>query len=337
MSQYSYKYDEFIGPETLFTEYKEFSFFKSGFFSDSTQIEMYCKTNTFDFTPLVLSSLELYIKQYIPRYVSSFWNGSIENGYLYIGVNDYGMIKGIPIKNVNKDELYTWLQKTIEKCKAKYIPKKYKKNILITFDLNSVSNPQMPSTDLHPDYIEYTHKKEAFEDRYRMFLQTYDDWKQRFSIINCKLVDIVNTPKYRVQLQDFIRKMDPYNPIINLLDTDFMLEYKTGDEMRSTNFNETNPYYWVTLFKDKWIDEYKKAKPIFTEIFYKNVPYNLMIGGEMIPYWMNYNTDMHLYVIKINIQLKPTLETMYYYDSICNKNIKCKRVIDKGQPVCIPF
>lgn len=337
MSQYSYKYDEFIGPETLFTEYKEFSFFKSGFFSDSTQIEMYCKTNTFDFTPLVLSSLELYIKQYIPRYVSSFWNGGIENGYLYIGVNDYGMIKGIPIKNVNKDELYTWLQKTIEKCKAKYIPKKYKKNILITFDLNSVSTPQMPSTALHPDYIEYTHKKEAFEDRYRTFLQTYDDWKQRFSIINCKLVDIVNTPKYRVQLQDFIRETDPYNPIINLLDTDFMLEYKTGDEMRSTNFNETNPYYWVTLFKDKWIDEYKKAKPIFTEIFYKNVPYNLMIGGEMIPYWMNYNTDMSLYVIKINIQLKPTLETMYYYDSICNKNIKCKRVIDKGQPVCIPF
>ena len=206
MSQKSYEYNEFIGPETLFTEYKEFSFFKSGFFSDSNQTEMYCKTNTFDFTELVRSSLEMYIKQYIPRYVSSFWNGGIENGNLYIGVNDYGMIKGVPMKNVNKDELYIWLQKTIGKCKSKCIPKKYSKNISITFELISVSNPSTPSTFLHPDYIEYSRKKEAFEDRYRSFLQTYDDWKQRFSIINCKLVDIVNTPKYRVQLQDFIRE-----------------------------------------------------------------------------------------------------------------------------------
>ena len=332
-----YTYNEFIGPETLFTEYKEFSFFKSGFFIDSTQTEMYCKTNTFDFTELVRSSLEMYITQYVPRYVSSFWNGGIENGNLYFGVNDYGMVKGIPIKNANKEELFIWLQKTIGKCKAKCISKKYKKNISITFDLIPVSTPPMPSTDLHPDYIEYTRKKEEFEDHYRAFLQVYEDWKQRFSIVNCKLVDIVNIPKYRVQLQEFIREMDPSNSIIKLLDTDFMLEYKSGDEMRSTNFNETNPYYWVTLFKDKWIDEYKKAKPVFTEIFYKNVPYNLMIGGEMIPYWMNYNTDMHLYIIKINIELKPTLETMYYYDNVCNKNIKCKRVMDKGQPVCIPF
>ena len=193
-----YTYNEFIGPETLFTEYKEFSFFKSGFFSDSTQTEMYCKTNTFDFTELVSSSLELYIKQYIPRYVSSFWNGGIENGKLYIGVNDYGMVKGIPIKNVNKEELYIWLQKTIEKSKAKCIPKKHAKNISITFDLIPVSNPPMPSTDLHPDYIEYSRKKEEFEDNYRAFLQVYEDWKQRFSIVYCKLVDIVNIQKYRV-------------------------------------------------------------------------------------------------------------------------------------------
>lgn len=332
-----YEYNEFIGPETLFTEYKEFSFFKSGFFSDSTQTEMYCETNTFDFTELVRSSLEMYIKQYIPRYVSSFWNGGIENGDLYIGVNDYGMIKGIPMKKVDKNEMYIWLQKTIGKCKKKCMPKKYSKNISITFELIPVSNPPKPTTFLHPDYIEYTRKKEAFEDRYRSFLKTYEDWKQRFSIINCKLVDIVNTPKYRVQLQNFIREMDPSNPIIHLLDTDFMLEYKSGDDMRSTHFNETNPYYWVTIFKDKWIDEYKKAKPVFTEIFYKNMPYNLLIGGEMIPYWMNYNTEMNLYVVKININLKPTLEIMHYYDDICQKNIKCKRVMDKGQPVCMPL
>ena len=331
-----YEYNEFIGPETLFTEYKEFSFFKSGFFSDSTQTETYCETNAFDFTELVRSSLEMYIKQYIPRYVSSFWNGGIENGELYIGVNDYGMIKGIPMKKVDKNEMYIWLQKTIGKCKTKCMPKKYSKNISITFELIPVSKPPKPTTFLHPDYIEYTRKKEAFEDRYRAFLKTYDEWKQRYSIINCKLVDIVNTPKYRVQLQEFIREMDPSNPIIDLLDTDFMLEYKSGDDMRSANFNETNPYYWVTIFKDKWIDEYKKAKPVFTEIFYKNMPYNLLIGGEMIPYWMNYNTEMNLYVVKININLKPTLEIMHYYDDICKKNIKCKRVMDKGQPVCMP-
>lgn len=324
-----FQYDEFIGTETLCKEYKEFSFFKTGFDMETEESEMYCETNSFEFTHLVLSNLSMYIKQYIPRYISGFWNADIKSGSVYIGVNDYGLIKGIAVKSVNERELYRKLKKTLSKYNDK--------SVSITFELCPITTPPMPSTFIHPDYTDYICKKELFIERYNAFLKTYEEWKQKYCIISCKLIDIVNTPVYRKQLQEFIQTIDPSNSVIHLLDTDFILQYKSGLEMRAINFNDTNPYYWVTLFKDKIIDESKKSKPVFTETFYKNVPYNLLIGGEMVPYWMNYNNDMSLYVVRINIKLNPTSEPLYYYYIQSDKMIKCKRVMERGQPVCLPI
>ena len=90
-------YNEFIDEETLPREYKEFTFNLSGIQIDNKVAEEYCKTNRFDFNKQVNSNIKKYFKMYAPKYMVSFFNSKI-NGELFIGVDDWGFVKGIPYK-----------------------------------------------------------------------------------------------------------------------------------------------------------------------------------------------------------------------------------------------
>ena len=90
-------YDEFIGPEDENTEYKEFTFNLAGPTLDTKLAESYCQNSKFDFNESVIFNLKRYFKVYMSKYFNAFNNASIE-GDLYIGVNDFGFVKGIPYK-----------------------------------------------------------------------------------------------------------------------------------------------------------------------------------------------------------------------------------------------
>ena len=106
--------------------------------------------------------------------------------------------------------------------------------------------------------------------------------------------------------------------------------------MKDLKLDKNNPYYWVTTYKDEYIEEYKKNKPIFNDTFSRiNTPYNLLIGvGDMIPYWLNNNFNMKLYVIRVILKKKNTGKIYSYYDNITNEWTSCKRMYEGGQPIC---
>ena len=114
------EFNEFLGPENENTEYKEFAFSSAGLGTiiDSKLAEIYCQNCKFEFNDAVLLNLKKYFKVFVPKYFSAFINASIE-GDLYIGVNDYGFVKGIPYQgeipiDFLKDRIFSSLKKYIQ-------------------------------------------------------------------------------------------------------------------------------------------------------------------------------------------------------------------------------
>jgi hypothetical protein len=108
------------------------------------------------------------------------------------------------------------------------------------------------------------------------------------------------------------------------------------------------PYYWVCQWKDKMVDKMRLIKPIFKEPdFYHNVPLNLIIStSDMIPYWMNNNHNMNLYLIHIKFNTFMSVygqqiefKNYFNYKSYNDKKWCCcyRNILSNGDPVCTPL
>jgi hypothetical protein len=328
-----YSFNDCIGPETLYREYKEFSLHKTGISFDIKQAELYCETNIFAFDDLVKQNLIKYIDQYIPKYISSFWNSGID-GEIYIGTDDYGIIKGIPLTEYTPlDE--KWLTDYITKIVQANIKSTSPFDINIKVDIVKVTKPE-PIDGLHPMYLTYLEKKYEFLELYKDFLTSYDEWKQAYEIVNMKLVDIVNHPHTRLVLIEFI-KSSPLrndNVIKTLLDDSFRLPSLSGEDIKDLKYDVTSVFYWVTTLKDELSIGYKKDKPVFLHKFKeRSIPYNLIMGmSELIPFWKN----IQLYLIRIQCGKQTSSAPFCYMHN--GTTIQCNRIIDplSNQPMCVP-
>lgn len=328
-------FDEFVGPEDLGKEYKEFTFNLAGLPLDIDTCESYCMSNQFDFNDIVINNLNKYCEVYLPKYLSSFLNLDNTNiSKFIIGINDFGYVKGIPFKGeLPTTELLYMMYKIIYKnikCDG-FI--NYCKYIKINF--NKV-NFNKSSSSVNPKFVNYLIEKNKHNDKYKKFLLEYDKWKEKFLYINKKLVDLVNSPDSRKQLINYIKSLDPTNPVIDLLLTDYKLETKTHAELIEYKKYNNNPYYWVTKWKDEYREYILSLKTIFNIDFpYKNIPYNLIQSiSDMIPYWMNNNDNMNLYIISFDIICPIKNHKFKYFDTMTGKWLYCERKIINNQPVC---
>ena len=327
-------FNQCIGPEELCKEYKEFTFNIAGLPLDLYDCESYCLSNIFDFNEIVLNNLNKYFRVYLPKYVSSFLNLNYSCKF-YIGINDLGYVKGIPFKG----ELPI---KTLCHEMYKIIYNNIKADNNIDFSdfikINFIKvNFNKEVNNTHEKFINYLIQKNKFYNEYKKFIKSYETWKDKLLFINKKLVDLVNSPDTRVLLINYIKSLDPTNPVINLLLSDYKLESKSHEELLSLKDKSNNVYYWVTRWKDEYRRYIISIKPTFNiEFSLKNIPYNLIQGvSDMIPYWMNYNDNMNLYVISVDI-IKNNIPHKYkFYDNVMKKWLYCERKIFLNQPVCL--
>ena len=138
---------------------------------------------------------------------------------------------------------------------------------------------------------------------------------------------------------NWIKTIDSSSSVIKLLETDFILEYRNHEEVFILKEDPTNPYYWVTRWKDIIIDTNKKERPVYNYEFNDcKLPINLIKNcNHMIPYWTNYNDDMNLYVICIKfISPNVTNKVLSYINK--KKIYSCYRsVLHNGTPCCVPL
>ena len=192
---------------------------------------------------------------------------------------------------------------------------------------------------------------------YNKFIKKYNKWKINVAFITQKLIDLVNNQDSRLMLIKYIKSHDLNNPVIQLLmSADYKLHHHDHEDVSILKQDSSNPYYWVTKWKDEMNIKIRKEKPTFNIDFYqKNTPINIILNSsEMIPYWMNYNDNMNLFLIQIKINglnndiycLKKNKDFFcdksnnyfQYLDSYTNKwNCYKRLLLANGDPSCCPI
>jgi hypothetical protein len=333
------KFNEFIGYENLYKEYKEFTLNLAGLPLDIDTCNIYCKTNKFDFNNIVIDNLKKYFEVYLPKYISSFLNLStchISN--FMIGINDFGYVKGIPYKgdlpiNELSQIMYNIINNNINCDNILNLNNFIKINFIkVIFNKND-------NNSIHPKYNEYLIYRKKYNLEYEKYLLEYNIWKKKYIFINKKLIDLINTYDTRTLIINYIKSLDPNNIVIDLLLSNYKFKPLTHFQIIEAKKNINNPYYWITRWKDEYKNYIISLKPKFNMKFLlKNIPYILIQSiSSMIPYWMNNNDNMNLYVIKIDI-IKINQLNKYkfkYYNYITQKWFYCKREIINNQPTCI--
>ena len=341
-----YEYNDYFGTETLYKEYKEFTLNKYNINIELNIAEEYCFSNKFTFNNHIINNINKYFNEYMPKYITGFINTKI-NGELYIGIDDYGFIKGIPYKGTLP---YQYIKKLLYSSFTKNITNiiNFNKIIKINFikiNYNNIINNEYKT--INPLFQKYIDDKNKYEKKYNIFLNKYNDWKKLYLFYNQKIIDLVNNANSRHMLIEYIKNKDFNNPCINQLESydyknnkyNYIMKECIHDEIQliKKNQDKTSIYYWVTQWKDEMREQIKITKPKFNENFNnKNLPVQLITNiNNMIPYWLNNNSNMNLYVIIIRINKVNIINNLMYYDLYRNKWIKNKRCIVNNEPVMI--
>lgn len=329
-----------LGPESATNEYKQFTFNYNLHNIDNELAEELVTTNEFCFSHIIKKQIVSYIKTYLPKFISAIMNSQTitPKGNLFIGVKDDGTVIGIPIQGtIDKFWLEDIVFNTIDKMLNSNYTIEWKKYINVK--LISVTKPNKPQTKISEKATAYFEEKELLEKKYKTYLEQLDNWKIRMSYFTQKLTDLVNNNDSRQLLIDYIKSCDPTNPSISLLLTDWKMEPKTHEEILLLKQKNDNPYYWIVTWKDLMIENLKNSRPQFYSYYTKSVlPINLLCSvSEMVPYWMNYNLNMNLYLIHISI-IQPIFKNIVsYQEPMTGKWLKVYRTIKEGHPACIRF
>jgi hypothetical protein len=348
------EYNEYVGQETVKCEYKEFTFNLVGLALENKLAEQYCRTNQFDFNTNVIANLKKYFQVYLGKYACGFFNSGID-GDCWIGINNYGFVKGIPFKGpIDKNLLKKTIKETLKQT-VKNNTNQINWEQLVKIKIKKVSyNFNRETLPENITFSNYLVGKEKFDTEYAEFIKQIELWRNRMGFSAIKLVDLVNNPETRSQIIQYIKLTDPINPVIKLLETDYVLKYKSHKDIIQIKKNPLEPYYWVTRWKDIIVDSLKLEKPTFTNCFNShNTPINLLTSAnEMIPYWITYNSNMNLYIIQINFSgsefsintadfnelFSSNFNQFEYLDSQSRKWNRCYRtVLANGDPVCLPL
>jgi hypothetical protein len=342
------KYNDFMGNEMIEKEYKEFTFNCAGIILNNKLAEEYCINSIFNFNINVIQNLHKYFSIYIPKYACGFWNSNIENSNLYIGINDYGIVKGIPYKGYLPFRL---LKKNILKIINRYVKvlnnTKINYNKMIKIKLIKLSTPDFSnykSISNTEKFKIYFTEKQKYINNLNKYIDDNLIWNKKLAYIGQrKLTDLVNTYDTRNLLINYIKNIDKNNKFINLLkSSDFKIESKDHFEINIIKNDINNIYYWITKWKDFTLDNIRLSKPFFNNTFNQhNLPYNTICSvNEMIPYWINNNNDVKLYLLNIQFNQNDNNNLIFKYYNFNNEHEKwtsCIRTTFNGGPACVPF
>jgi hypothetical protein len=286
---------------------------------------------------MILESIIKYMSLYIPKYTAAFLDkhSDTNNGEFYIGIADDGTIQGIPYQgNINKQIIYDEFYKVIsasinsnneitESIKIEIIPIQYKATNIESYI---------------PIYDEYLENIKLIELKQIEYQKKLNEWALEHNKYAQKLIDIFNSEPTRSELKEYIKMHDSNSDVLNLFnDNKFVLETKTHEEINELKNNINDPYYWVCKFKDQRLDEVRLYRPINkikNEILsYLNPMCILMKISNMIPWWMQNNDNMKLYIIKISYTKKLYDNVIYYFDKN-NKESRCYRTLTENKPCC---
>jgi hypothetical protein len=294
---------------------------------------------------LCIISLHKYIEFYIPKYTTAFANTNIDHGELCIGVDDDGLLTGVPIfedfnliKNriikrirnnlivSNEDNIHDIINNTV----IDIIPLRVDNDIIDDTILSSIIDKYLQEcTKYKTIHGKYTIKRKA--------------WIYKLEYYRRPLRVIINDNVIRKELIKYIyNNMSIMQYYSSLKIICFLLRTGdivfTDDYIVQTKYFKNHYMYWLTTYRDFRINEILKLKPVHHGYLEPTCPW-INIIKQFYPLTYNLiNSGWKYYLIKIKF---PGLHKRKYNDQIYYKgsggNIKtCHRSIDvQGEPCCI--
>ena len=331
-------YGQNYGNETLNREYKEFTFNHGGLEIDESEAESFVRESKWFFNNMIDASILKYLKIYLPKYTSAFLDehSDVDSGEFYIGIADNGLIQGIPYQGTLDKK---FIEEEINKI-LKSLESNNDLNSSIKVDIINIAYQRRNLNKVNDMYNKYLeHKKDIIiktnnhKGRHKKWSVSHNRYAQR-------LVDIFNNITTKKELESYIKKSDPYSSVLNLIaDENFKLETKNHTEINEMKQDITSPYYWVCKFKDEGLDKTRKKRPINNikkDILKHLNPMNILIKvSTMIPWWMQNNENMNLFVIKISFVKNHNNNQIYYYDTLKRRN-RYYRTTSENKPCCLP-
>lgn len=345
---------QFVGRETVFKEYKKISFHHIGLPFDDDVARKYIESFQWNFNEMIEQSLLKYASIYLPKYACAFLDSHTPNdepGSLTIGVEDDGMISGIPYQGV---------------LTADYLSSITLKNLIIE-DENGISQPyQLPQIfqvevipieyknknipSVHPQLSVYLQKKKDFDDKIDSHSKKYMKWQAKNDLYSGKLVDLYENPESKKEFLNYLRKWKKYEMIQRVKNGE-KIEQQRYDKIREFRERGDNLYYWLCMWKDEMLENIRKKKPI-REKAYKNImsrmetiysPSHILVNaGDLVPWWMQHNEGMNLYVVRFTFskekkdEIKKKGWSIRFIDHL-RRSVKCFRTIVDDQPCCLPY
>ncbi len=265
---------DYIGfEESLEDEFKEFMFkITPEFYFSNQQVHDYVKTGVLDkliFNDFVLENLEQYLQIYLPKYISAFGNSEeVEDGYLYLGVNDSGELTGIPFLGViNQDHIKEIFFSIKQWVGVDNDPEnKFRDELIqnVSFELI----PLEVNMDLLDDEEE---ELVRLEQRFSNFMKELEEykikhakWLEEIQSFTNKISYIMLDKNIRNEIATYIRKNCKTERvwIAELLESDKKIEILNGIQLADYKNCDNNVYYWIMFYKDYIIGKIRKKKPI---------------------------------------------------------------------------
>lgn len=331
--------------ETLETELKEFmlKIDPLKYFSDEDVrniIHTGKITNSDIFNTMIIDNINHYFEFYLPKYISVFGTSELAKAELYIGVNDFGEITGVPyfgdLNEIDITKILCSIKDNIKIIEGK-------KNVDEIIDQIKIEIIKLETDETYLDdnidemITEYFHKKTHYEKAYYESINKRTEWKNKLEYYTTKIMNYLTKKDYRMEIANFIRTFSDYmdyDDLIKLFESDDDIILEDYNEITYRKLDKKDPIYWVTEFKDMIIEKVKNSRPI--KIPYMGFPdiymTQIMNLSNLRLRFLNNNTTLNYYLIKISL---PTNLSQYVYFKMNDAWITRTRALINGAPGCI--
>lgn len=280
-----------LNNETLTKEFKEFMLLKIYSINYKRLIEY----NTwFQFNGLYKYSFDYYVNKYLPKYLTSFINNkNINNGKLYIGLADDGMITGIPMWgdiNIIKQDVSKILKDTIIKTLNYQELKINAEQINYILQNSSVEIIKLTNSDYIDDDIDDYINKYNIELKNHLSRKKHYDM-QRKKWYNCitkyslSLNELVNIKEVRLELIQLIKDNNGSINLIKLLETGEKIVINKKN-IYVTKEDKARVEYWLCYLQLIRKKEYyenrpkKKTKVVYPPLIYDQLTSDMKISAK---------------------------------------------------------
>jgi len=342
--------------ETISDEFKKFTFTIN---SNLYNLHDLIITSKWRFNDEVIESLIKYLTNILPKYITAFNHplSETENGKLYIGVEDDGTQEGIPFEgDLNEyidliNELINRIINELIFCENK---KKLKQNI--RFKIEKIKYENKENIHLfNPLITKYEDELQKIELKKQKYKIDYDFWFEEFSRYMKPIAELFNVNETRSEIISYIDKeinnREEYYELFELFYSSSIIDCLNHVEMYPEKQNRKSPYYWICKWRDVKMQDILSRKPKKYRPYCPFFSPEQIIGSmsSMIPYWMEQNKLLNLYIITFEF-LKTELKDIKYIDTRTGQYLSCYRGMSNkylcikskhkrmvNEPCCIPI